>query len=197
MTHHVYDVKEFVILKKKESLRSFFLSISTIKLRVTRIIHLVILNTKLKTMETENEVWTLLISHCYHTCGAHIANENEEYRRNLFKKKKKTREREAGPDHVITRTEFQRAETLMETRVSLSVPFLSSSSSSSSFPSFLFKIEFITGDDSMTSYRGWPDRETKKPPSCSPIRLMDFGKPDGYCSLRTLNPFSTIDGSSR
>lgn len=130
---------------------------------------------------------------------AHISRTRTKNTEEIYlKKKKKSREREAGPDHIITRTEFQRAETLMETRVSLSVPFLSSSSSSSSsFPSFLFKIEFITGDDSMTSYRGWPDRETKKPPSCSPIRLMDFGKPDGYCSLRTLNPFSTIDGSSR
>lgn len=55
MTHHMYHVKEFVILKKKESLQSSFLSTSTIKLRVTRIIHLVALNTKLKTIRGNRE----------------------------------------------------------------------------------------------------------------------------------------------
>ena len=135
----------------------------------------------------------MLISHYYHTCSARTAMCERTVQEIYLKKENRVKEKLIRIILLLHGI----SETSMETRVSVPFLFSSPSSSSSSFPSFLFKIEFITGDDSMTSYRGWPDRETKKPPSCSPIRLMDFGKPDGYCSLRTLNPFSTIDGSSR
>lgn len=81
---------------------------------MTRINHFEALNTKFKTIRERS----LLIYHYYHTCSAHMVM-CERRIQEIYLKKKKNREKRS-PDHIITRTEFQR----LRWKRAYSYPFL-------------------------------------------------------------------------